>query len=87
MIKIKLPSQLKMYTEGKDLDVTGNTVKEALNEIPSVEIKTRLFKADGSVNRFINVYLNENDIRFSQGLDTSIKDGDVISLISVIAGG
>lgn len=87
MIKIRLPAQLKMYTEGKDLEVEGETVKEALNAIPHIEIKSRLFKADGSVNRFINVYLNEEDIRFSLGLNTSVKNGDVISLISAIAGG
>ena len=50
-------------------------------------IESRLFKAPGQLNRFVNVYLNDEDIRFAKNLDTPVKEGDEISIVPAIAGG
>lgn len=89
-VKVRIPSPLRTYTKGADvLEVTGATVGEALNSLKSqaAGIETRLFKGEGQLNRFVNVYVNEEDIRFQQNLDTPVKDGDEISIVPAIAGG
>ncbi len=89
-IKIRIPSPLRNYTQGADVvEISGASVGEVLNNLKSkaAGIETRLFKGENQLNRFVNVYLNDEDIRFLKNLDTPVKEGDEISIIPAIAGG
>jgi molybdopterin synthase sulfur carrier subunit len=88
-IKIRIPSPLRSYTQGADVvESDGSNVGEVLNNLKSkaAGIETRLFKG-AQLNRFVNVYLNDEDIRFLKNLETPVKEGDEISIIPAIAGG
>ncbi len=89
-IKIRIPSPLRNYTAGADVvETSGASVGEVLNNLKSkaAGIETRLFKGENQLNRFVNVYLNDEDIRFLKNLETPVKEGDEISIIPAIAGG
>ena len=89
-VKIRIPSPLRAYTNGADvIESTGQSVADVLDSLKSqaAGIETRLFKGPNQLNRFINIYLNDEDIRFLQNLDTPVKDGDEVSIIPAIAGG
>ena len=89
-IKVRIPSPLRSYTNGVDIvEADGGNVGEVLNGLKSkaAGIDTRLFKAPNQLNRFINIYVNDEDIRFMQNLDTPVKAGDEISIVPAIAGG
>ena len=89
-IKVRIPSPLRNYTNGADIvEAEGANVGEALNSLKAKAsgIETRLFKGPTQLNRFVNVFLNDEDIRFLKNLDTPIKDGDEISIVPAIAGG
>ncbi len=90
MIKIRIPSPLRTFTGGADIvEVSGATVAEALEQLKgkAAGIETRLFKGPAQLNRYVNVYVNEEDIRFQKNLETPLKDGDELSIIPAIAGG
>jgi molybdopterin synthase sulfur carrier subunit len=89
-IKVRIPSPLRTYTNGVDvLETSGANIGEVLNSLKEKAngIETRLFKAPNQLNRFVNVYLNDEDIRFLKNLDTPVKEGDEISIVPAIAGG
>jgi molybdopterin synthase sulfur carrier subunit len=89
-VKIRIPSPLRTYTQGADvIEAAGASVGEALNDLKAkaAGIETRLFKTPEQLNRFVNVYVNQEDIRFLQNLQTPVKDGDEISIVPAIAGG
>jgi molybdopterin synthase sulfur carrier subunit len=89
-VKVRIPSPLRNYTNGKDVvETQGQNVGEVLNSLQTAAagIETRLFKTPGQLNRFVNVYLNDEDIRFLKNLDTPVKEGDEISIVPAIAGG
>ncbi len=89
-VKVRIPSPLRSYTNGADVvEVPGGSVGEALNSLKDQAggIETRLFKGPNQLNRFVNVYLNDEDIRFLKNLDTPTKAGDEISIVPAIAGG
>ncbi len=89
-IKVRIPSPLRSYTNGVDaVDTEGANVGEVLNNLKAKAsgIETRLFKGPGQLNRFVNVYLNDEDIRFLKNLETPVKEGDEISIVPAIAGG
>jgi molybdopterin synthase sulfur carrier subunit len=89
-VKVRIPSPLRTYTSGADtVDAAGGTVAEVLSDLKSKApgIEQRLFKAPAQLNRFVNVYLNDEDIRFLKNLDTPVKAGDEISIVPAIAGG
>ena len=89
-VKVRIPSPLRNYTNGADVvETPGATVGEVLNGLKanSPGIETRLFKGPDTLNRFVNVYLNDEDIRFLQNLQTPVKPGDEISIVPAIAGG
>ncbi len=89
-VKVRIPSPLRNFTQGADvIEASGATVGEVLNDLKNkaAGIETRLFKSDGELNRFVNIYVNDEDIRFLQKLDTPIKDGDELSIVPAIAGG
>jgi len=89
-VKVRIPSPLRSYTNGADsIDAAGASVGEVLNNLKEKAsgIETRLFKAPNQLNRFVNVYLNDEDIRFLKNLETPVKAGDEISIVPAIAGG
>lgn len=89
-VKVRIPTPLRKLTNNEELvEVNANTVRAAIAELQTryPGIKERLLDDDGSVRRFVNVYVNEEDIRFLQNQETPIKSGDEISIIPAIAGG
>lgn len=88
-IKIRIPSPLRTFTQGADVvEADGSNVGEVLSNLKSkaAGIETRLFKG-AELNRFVNVYVNQEDIRHLQKLATPVKEGDEISIVPAIAGG
>ena len=89
-VRVRIPSPLRNYTNGADIvETQGASVGEVLNSLKTKAggIETRLFKGPNQLNRFVNVYLNDEDIRFLRNLETPVKEGDEISIVPAIAGG
>ena len=89
-VRVRIPSPLRNYTNGADvIEAAGGNVGEVLSNltIAASGIESRLFKGPGQLNRFVNIYVNDEDIRFLKNLETPIKEGDEISIIPAIAGG
>lgn len=89
-ITIKIPTPMRSLTKGTgEVSVSGKTVREAINQLESqyVGIKERICDSDDNLPMFVNIYLNEEDIRSLQDLDTELNDGDKIFIIAAIAGG
>lgn len=89
-VKVRIPTPLRKLTNNEEVvEVSANTVGDAISELQSrfPGIKERLLDESGTVRRFVNVYVNEEDIRFLQNQQTPIKSGDEISIIPAIAGG
>lgn len=88
-ITVKIPTQLRAATGGEStVEVTGSTVGEALDAVfdAHTELRERITQ-DGDLRRFVNVYVSGEDIRFQQGLDTGIQDGDEVTILPAVAGG
>jgi sulfur-carrier protein len=88
--KVRIPTPLRKLTNGEELvEINAASVGAAIVELQSryPGIKERLVGDDGEVRRFVNVYVNEEDIRFLQNQQTPLKDGDEVSIIPAIAGG
>jgi molybdopterin synthase sulfur carrier subunit len=88
--KVRIPTPLRKLTNDEELvEVKATNVAEAINELQTryPGIKERLLDESGAVRRFVNVYVNEEDIRFLQNKETALKDGDEVSIIPAIAGG
>lgn len=88
--RIFIPTPLRPYTDKLDtVDVDGGTVGDALVALTSRygDLKKHLYADDGRLRRFVNVYVNDDDIRFLQKEQTPLKDGDTISIIPSVAGG
>ena len=89
-VQVRIPTPLKKLTGGRDLiKAQGRTVGEVLQWITETypDLKERLRDERGEVRRFINIYVNDEDIRFIQNLETPVKEGDQLSIIPAIAGG
>jgi len=89
-VTVRIPSPLLKLTQNhSEVSAEGNNVKEVLNNLNSQfpGIKERLFDEKDQLRRFVNVYVNEEDIRFQKGEATPLKDGDEVSIIPAIAGG
>jgi molybdopterin synthase sulfur carrier subunit len=87
---VRIPTPLRKLTNDKELvEINAATIGDAITELQTrfPGIKERLIDETGAVRRFVNVYVNEEDIRFLQNQQTKLKDGDEISIIPAIAGG
>jgi sulfur-carrier protein len=88
--KVRIPTPLRKLTNNEELvEIHAGTIGEAISELQSryPGIGERLLDETGAVRRFVNVYVNEEDIRFLQNQETPLKDGDEVSIIPAIAGG
>ncbi len=90
MIKVRIPTPLRRLTGGKgEVDLEGTNITALINSLETEfpGMKERLCDEAGAVRRFVNIYVNEEDIRFHQGLETPVQEGDEVSIIPAIAGG
>jgi molybdopterin synthase sulfur carrier subunit len=88
-VRVKIPTQLREATEGEaTASVDGATVGEVLDALYDRydELRSRIAE-DGGLRRFVNVYVDGEDIRFLDGLDTPVKSGDVVTILPAVAGG
>lgn len=88
-IEVRIPTILRTYTDGeKAVPGSGSTLAELLDdlEVRHAGLQARLID-DGKLRRFVNVYLNDEDVRFLDGLATAVKDGDVVTVLPAVAGG
>lgn len=89
-VKVRIPTPLRKLTNGKDeVSAEGKTVKEVIDNLENQYsgLKERICEGDGKLRRFVNVYVNDEDIRFKNNIETELKAGDEISIIPAIAGG
>jgi MoaD family protein len=90
MSTIKIPPVLRGSVGGaKEVEASGASVGDVLRSLSEQHPETRsqLFSEDGELNRYVNVYLNDEDVRVLQGLDTSVSDSDTIVILPAMAGG
>jgi molybdopterin converting factor small subunit len=88
-IKVHIPTPMRQHTGGQPVvEASGGTVQALLSDLTTryPDIGPRLFD-NGQVRRFVNLYLNDEDIRYLENLDTAVKDGDQLSIIPAVAGG
>lgn len=89
-IQVRIPTPLRGLTNDQEVvDAQGATVDEAIEDLEKnyPGIKERLCDESGEVRRFVNLYVNQEDIRFVDGKSTALKDGDELSIVPAIAGG
>ncbi len=89
-IKVRIPTPLQKLTKDKvEVESYGRDIKELIDNLEKEYpgIKERICDESGNIRRFINIFVNDNDIRFLQGDKTELKDGDEVSIIPAIAGG
>ena len=88
-IEVRIPTILRTYTDGeRAVEGQGSTVSQLFDDLEAnhAGIKERLVE-EGAVRRFVNVYVNDEDIRFTGGLDTAVADGDTVVILPAVAGG
>jgi molybdopterin synthase sulfur carrier subunit len=88
-IEVRIPTILRTYTDGaKQVEGTGATLGELIVDLEQRHggLRARLVD-DAGLRRFVNVYLNDEDVRFLSGLDTPVKDGDTVTVLPAVAGG
>ena len=89
-VSVRVPTILRPYTQGvSEVSVEGSTLSEVLDSLDSSYpgIKSRVLDDSGELRRFVNVYVDNDDVRFAEGLQTVIKDGGEVSIIPAVAGG
>ncbi|HEY8809887.1 MAG TPA: ubiquitin-like small modifier protein 1 [Solirubrobacterales bacterium] len=88
-VTVKIPTQLRAATGGEaEVEVVGSTVGDALDALFEAhgDLRERITQ-DGDLRRFVNVYVSGEDIRFQQGLETAISEGDEVTILPAVAGG
>jgi molybdopterin synthase sulfur carrier subunit len=88
-IQVRIPTILRTYTGGERVvDGAGATVTELIDKLEAdhAGVKERLVE-NGEARRFVNIYVNDEDIRFTGGLDTAVSDGDTVVILPAVAGG
>jgi len=90
MATVKIPPVLRSSVGGeKEVQASGGNVGEVLKSLADdhPETQSQLFSGEGQHNRYVNVYLNDEDVRVLDGLDTSVADGDTLVILPAMAGG
>jgi sulfur-carrier protein len=88
-VTVSIPTILRTHTDGeKTVEAKGSTVSEVIEDLESRHggLKARLV-TDGSLHRFVNVYVNDEDVRFAGGMDAPVADGDTMTILPAVAGG
>ena len=88
-IEVRIPTILRTYTDGqKAVEGSGDTLGDLFTDLESrhAGIQDRLVE-NGGLRRFVNVYLNDEDVRFLDGISTKLSDGDSITILPAVAGG
>jgi molybdopterin synthase sulfur carrier subunit len=89
-VSIRIPTPLRQHTDGAaEVSVEGGSVAEVVDTLEAQHpgIRAKVFDDSGDVRRFINIFLNGEDIRHLEGVNTGLKDGDELSIVPAIAGG
>jgi molybdopterin synthase sulfur carrier subunit len=89
-VKVKIPTQLRAAAGGEgELELEGATVGQVLDALfeRHAELRDRLSDGDGGLRRFVNVYVDGEDIRFADGLETAVADGHEVQILPAVAGG
>jgi molybdopterin converting factor small subunit len=89
-MRVHIPTPLRQYTaKSAAVDVNGATVRDALSNLISQhgELRRHLFTDEGKLRSFVNIYVNDNDIRYLQNESTPVTEGDTLSIVPSIAGG
>jgi len=89
-VEVRIPTILRKHTGGaRAVTSKGDTVREVIDHLEAEHpgIKSSIIADEGDIHRFINIYLNDEDVRFSGSLETPVSDGDVVSILPAVAGG
>ena len=89
-VSVKIPTQLRSATEGESsASVDGATVGEVLAKLVAEHpgLTGQVVQADGSLHKFVNIYVDDDDVRYLEGLDTPVPDGAEVSILPAVAGG
>jgi molybdopterin synthase sulfur carrier subunit len=89
-VKVRIPTPLRKLTSDKaEVEAGGGTIREVVDDLDRQfpGFKERMCDDNGELRRFVNVYVGEEDIRFLEGLDTKIPEGELVSIIPAVAGG
>ncbi len=89
-VKVLVPTPLQKFTQNQaTIECSGDNIKELLDSLEDncPGIKERLCDEQGNPRRFLNLYVNSEDIRFLEGVETTLKDGDEVSIVPAVAGG
>ena len=90
MPSVKIPPVVRKHTgDATEVDAAGSTVGEVLNALVAEYPETgeQLFSGEGELNRFVNIYLNDEDVRVLDGLDTTVGESDTVMILPAMAGG
>jgi sulfur-carrier protein len=89
-VRVRVPTPLRRFTAGNgEVIAAGASLKDIINDLESRHpgMRDRLLDEKGEIRRFVNIYVNGDDVRFLDQLNSSVKDGDDISIVPAIAGG
>ena len=89
-IEVKIPTILRTYTGGeKTVDAKGDTLAAVIDDLDTNHegLKGRLLTDEGALHRFVNIYVNDEDVRFSGSLEAPVSDGDTVTILPAVAGG
>ena len=89
-IEVRVPTILRSYTGGaKTVDGSGDTLASLIDDLDAKHngLKGRLITPEGGLHRFVNIYVNDEDVRFLGGLEASLADGDQVVVLPAVAGG
>jgi MoaD family protein len=89
-VEVRIPTILRKHTGGaRAVEAKGASIREVIEQLESNHpgLKAAILADGGEIHRFINIYLNDEDVRFSGALETPVEDGDVVSILPAVAGG
>jgi molybdopterin synthase sulfur carrier subunit len=89
-VNVRIPTPLRKLTGGADeVAIEASNIGELIDNLEAAHagLKERLCDENGEIRRFVNIYVNDEDVRFLDGRNTALKDGDEVSIVPAIAGG
>ncbi|MCW5830243.1 MAG: MoaD/ThiS family protein [Deltaproteobacteria bacterium] len=89
-IKVRIPTPLRKYTANQaEVSASGGTIKAIIDDLDRNHpgLKDRICDENGKLRKFVNIFLNDEDVRFMESIDTPVKDGDEVGIVPAIAGG